>query len=462
MQMQRSWWFYSCCSPTRPTLPLAQLLSSRPQGLFDRELTVAMGIMGRHNALLKDYAKRSNVMFEEKTGDETGADEESSVVASSTAAGGGLDGGRAKRRRREEKLGKLLEEGAKLREQALMIVRRGGGAACRAAGASGDLMDLSASRLEHWGDGEDDEGKIEAPSAAGRRSLLLLHGLLKEQLDEAASPELADGARQMRRQLERMHRKAWMENMEPTVQAFRRGEEAARRRARKRERMWQNHVSLYQSLSGSGDESREEDLVDNQERYIAETFQMLRSSGGWLGGPPPGSDEETLLETRLDELQKKNAEFESRSAYELRTPGGGLKQRFGDDDEDEEAEYIRRIERGRQRQRRDARHRQIQLAYGKRTDVLQWSPAKGFVSPAAGRDSPMRGYNADMSLSPIRGGDSSLSPVARRGGGAGGKSSLSPVRKSAADVRRQIEMSAMKRLKTGSVPGNFQPPTPRA
>lgn len=176
----------------------------------------------------------------------------------------------------------------------------------------------------------------------------------------------------------------------------------------------------------------------------------MRSSGGWLGGPPPGSDEETLLETRLDELQKKNAEFEKGSAYELRTPGGGLRRGGlgGGDEEDEEAEYVRRVERGRRMQRKEAHHRRIQLAYGNRTDVLQWSPAKGFVSPAADRDSPMRGYNADMSLSPVRGGGFSLSPVAR-----GGKSSVSPVRRNAGDVRRQIEMSASKRLKHGSVSG---------
>ena len=80
-------------------------------------------------------------------------------------------------------------------------------------------------------------------------------------------------------------------------QAFRRTEEQARRRARRRERVWKSHVHMYNSYSDEGGESME-DLMEIQEKYIEDTFAMLRSSGGWLGGPPPGSDEETLLETR--------------------------------------------------------------------------------------------------------------------------------------------------------------------
>lgn len=227
-------------------MSLQRIFTARPQGLFDRELTVALGIAARHNELLKDYAKRCNVRFEEQTSKDVSreADEEASSVGS-LATGVG----RARRKRREERLAKLVEEAVRLREQSLMVVRRGGGAACRAS-VAGSLVDLSASRLQ--GNAGETEGGTE-PSQAGRRALLLLHGLLSAPLDETASPELADGARAMRKQLDRMHRKAILENEAPTIQAFRRTEEMARRRARRRERMWNSHVSLYHSMSGSGE-----------------------------------------------------------------------------------------------------------------------------------------------------------------------------------------------------------------
>lgn len=181
--------------------------------------------------------------------------------------------------------------------------------------------------------------------------------------------------------------------------------------------------------------------MDVQEKYINETFQMLRSSGGWLGGPPPGSDEETLLETRLDELQKKNAEARSSSKYELRTPGGGVRRAPLVEDEEDEAMYVRRQERGRRMERRQANHKRIELAYGKRTDVLTWSPAKGFASPARG--TPGKGYIADFS------GGESLSPVRVRAG----DSSVSPVKVAPGERRRQMEVQAMRRLRMETIPG---------
>ena len=70
-------------------------------------------------------------------------------------------------------------------------------------------------RLAWAAEGDFDSGPV--PSEAGRRALLLLHGLLSPSADDV-TPELHTSARNMKRLLDRMHRKALLENEEPTIE----------------------------------------------------------------------------------------------------------------------------------------------------------------------------------------------------------------------------------------------------
>jgi hypothetical protein len=362
----------------------------------------AIDLMKRHNNVISTYVSKADSSL--LASEDLAQKSRDEISVSENDMDGG-NPGRAKRKRREKTLGKLVEEGKELRNHALSVIRWGGADAYRAAVAAASLentattlnktnvKDSSAMQFDASSDVSGSE-----VSATGRRVLLLLHGLLSARLDGSdIDSSLKQQARTMRNMLEQMHDTSAQANALAPQAHPRKNNDAggdAERRARRRERVWKTHVTMYNSLSGS-DEPKRIDEQERMERYVEQTMAMLRSSGGWLGGPPPGSDEETLLEDRLRELQSKNKHMARQATGNLGY-GTGYVSATDDSDVDVVGTYFSRQGRGRVRRRRAGKKVRMAKAYGLRKDAFG-SPIRGYAGDASGQDT-----DHARSWSPVR------------------------------------------------------------
>ncbi len=358
--------------------------------------------MKRHNNVISGYVSKADPTLLESEDLAQKSKDDISVSGSDMDA---ANPARTKRKRREKTLGRLVEEGKNLRSNALSVIRCGGADAYRAAVAASSLEHAAATLNQtntkdvsmQFEAGSDVSGA--EVSATGRRVLLLLHGLLSAPLDGSdIDSSLKQQARSMQNMLEQMHDTLLQDNavashLHPPSDNNNAGRDAERR-ARRRERVWKNHVTMYSSLSGS-DEPKTIDEQDRMERYVEQTMAMLRSSGGWLGGPPPGSDEETLLEERLRELQSRNRHM-ARAATANQGHGTGYVTATDDSEEDVVSAYFSRQDRARARRRRAGKKVRMARAYGMRTDAFG-SPVRGYAGDASGQDT-----DHGRSLSPVR------------------------------------------------------------